>query len=146
MTSRQPAPRAALVAVTDEARSALNDKPEVRMTSFPFNVGREARFGPRTKFKLFIERRLGSGPPLNDLYLLDPPIDALQISREHFAIEYAAGHYVLVDRESTNGTIVAGTPIGGDRTERSADLRDGDLIVIGTADSRYVFRFRVDAH
>jgi hypothetical protein len=142
MAPQQTDPIATLVAVTDEARSALGNRADVRMSQFPFKVGRESR-RRLERLKTEVDRRLGGVPPLNDLYLIEPLSDSLHISREHLAILYLDGKYVLVDRESACGTLVAGIRVGGDRTEGRADLRDGDLIVIGAAASPYVFRFQV---
>ena len=144
MTPQPTAPSASLVAVTDEARATLGGKPAVLVAAFPFKVGREGRTKPFEKLKAEIERRLRRTPQLNDLYLVEPPSFRLHVSREHFAIDYVEGRHVVVDRESACGTIVGGTPIGGDQRARRADLRDGDLIVVGTAESPYVFRFQIE--
>ena len=144
MAQQQSDPSATLVAVTDEARFALGGRPAVRMTEFPFKVGRESR-QRFEKLRTEVDRRLGGVPPLNDLYLVEPSSDSLHISREHLAIGYLDGRFFLVDRGSACGTTAAGARVGGDRKEGRADLRDGDLIVIGSDDSPYVFRFHVDA-
>lgn len=134
---------ATLTAVTDEARYALGQT-DVHITAFPFKIGRESR---RRLEKLHVEvdRRLGGVPPLNDVYLLERPSESLHISREHLAICHADGKYFVVDRESACGLSVGGKRIGGDRSMGRADLHDGDLIVIGAADSPYIFRFKLDA-
>jgi hypothetical protein len=49
---------------------------------------------------------------------------------------------VLVDRQSTCGTIVEGRVIGGKHVGGAAPLHDGDVIIVGTSSSRYVFKFR----
>jgi len=139
----QTEPAGTLAAVTDEARYALGEA-HIRITTFPFKVGRESR---RRLEKLHVEvdRRLGGVPPLNDVYLLERPSETLHISREHLAICHADGKYFVVDRESACGLSVGGKRIGGDRSMGRADLHDGDLIVVGAADSLYIFRFTVDA-
>jgi len=143
MSSPQTVPSPILVAVTDEARSALGDKAEVHITEFPFNVGRESRTSRFDKLKSEVERRFGGALPLNHLYLVEPPSQPLHISREHFAIGQAAdGKYVLIDRESACGTTVGTTRVGNDQKARRANLQDGDLIVVGAANSPYVFRFQ----
>jgi hypothetical protein len=144
MASQQTVPSAILVAVTDQARSALGNKSEVRITEFPFNVGRESRMGRFEKLKAEIERRLGGVPPVNDLYLVEPLSHSLHISREHFAIGHVEGQYVLVDRESACGTSVGATRVGSDEKARRVNLQDGDLIVVGAASSPYVFRFQIE--
>ncbi len=88
-------PVAVLVAVTKEATLALGGQREARVTQFLFKVGRESRVAaPATPAR--VELRLGSVPPTNDLYLVEPT----QISREHFVIEYADDQFFLIDRGS----------------------------------------------
>jgi pSer/pThr/pTyr-binding forkhead associated (FHA) protein len=136
---------ATLVATTREARLALDGRREVRITRFPFRVGRENRLAASVD-RLLIERRLGSAPQLNDVYLVEPTVAGPpHVSREHFAIEYAVDQCVLVDRGSACGTIVAGRKVGGNRTGGRTDLRSGDEIVVGTEHSPYVFRFEIEA-
>lgn len=146
MVTQPPAGTAAsFVAVTEEARAALGDREEVRITQFPFMVGRESR-SPNvlTKVANEVERRMAAEPPLNDVYLIEPPSSVvLQISREHCAIQFIDGQYFLIDRGSACGTIVAGTQVGGNRTGGRTPLQPGDTIVIGTTESPYVFRFYV---
>ncbi len=146
MVTRSPAGAAAfLVAVTEEARAALGDQAEVRITQFPFELGRESRLPQAlTNAADVVERRMAAEPPLNAVYLIEPPSSALlQISRAHCAIEYVGGQYFLLDRGSACGTIVAGKPVGGNRAGGRTPLQPGDTIVIGTANSPYVFRLRV---
>jgi len=65
------------------------------------------------------------------------------VSRQHLQIQRNGTRYVLVDRESTCGTIVEGTVIGGQHRGGAVDLSDGDVIIVGTAKSPYVFKFRL---
>jgi hypothetical protein len=132
-----------LVATTEHARAALGGKPEVRIDALPFKVGRESRLSPLQKLRAEIERRLEGAPPLNDLYLLEPPSEAMHISREHFKIERQAGQHVVVDRGSAGGTLVAGKAIGAGSWWVYAEINTGDLIVVGSSQSPYVFRFLV---
>ena len=86
--------------------------------------------------------RLGRAPQVNVVYLMERSwADTLQISREHFAIEYAGSQFFLVDRGSAYGTIVAGTHVGGERTGGRTESRSGDKIIVGTGTSPYLFRF-----
>jgi pSer/pThr/pTyr-binding forkhead associated (FHA) protein len=134
-------PVVALVAMTDEARAALAGRSEVRMNAFPCTVGRESRSKPRAD-SVLPELRLGRAPQVNIVYLMERSwADTLQISREHFAIEYAGSQFFLVDRGSACGTIVAGTHVGGERTGGRTELRSGDEIIVGTGTSPYLFRF-----
>jgi len=56
----------------------------------------------------------------------DVPLDDVSASRRHAEIRRRAGKTVLVDLDSTNGTLVNG------RRVREAPLRAGDRITIGT--------------
>ena len=146
MPSSRAARSITLVALTDEARAALGGRNEIRVTAFPFKVGRESRQGRLEILRTEIDRRLRGAPHLNDLYLLEPPsAPRLHISRAHFVIDRGDEGYELSDRESTCGTGVAGIRVGGDMPATAAELKDGDLIVVGTTQSPYVFRFQVAA-
>ncbi len=135
-----------LVALTDKARAALGDRASVPISRFPFKVGRESRApGSLVQAAIAIERRLGIAPQLNDVYLLEPiSPDGFYISREHFQLEYADDTVFLFDRNSACGTLVAGKRVGGDRSGGRTELRDGDVIVLGTPESPYQFRFEVN--
>jgi hypothetical protein len=132
--------------MTPDAFRALGAKREVALTQFPCKIGRESRWASVEPRSIVTELRLGVAPQLNNLYLLEPPsADLLFVSREHFLIDYQRGSFVAVDRGSMCGTVVAGSAIGGDRRGGSAPLRDGDQIIVGTAESPYVFRFQITA-
>ena len=134
---------ATLVALTQEAERALGGDGQVRITRFPFKIGRESR--SRNSVSEWERERHVVGPTLNDVCLIEPPSAAslLHISREHFAIEYVDNKFFLVDCGSACGTIVAGKRIGGDRAGGRTELQHGDLVVVGTARSPYVFRFEL---
>lgn len=148
-----------LVPVTDEARASLGPDPFARATRYPFRIGRESRSASRLARVLTnIERRLETIPPLNDLYLLEPSSSAtVQISRKHCEIDLVESGFVLVDRGSVCGSVVvesrsaeppaslAMTQVGGRSSTTRFHLEDGDMIIIGTFDSPYVFEFRVEA-
>ena len=125
-----------LVALTPEAFAALGAR-EREITRFPYRVGRESRGAPRTAHGSVDERRDPGSRPVNDLYLRDR--EPLNVSREHFAIDRGDTGYILVDQASTCGTIVEGQSMGGG----SIPLHDGDVIIVGTSLSPYVFKFRV---
>jgi pSer/pThr/pTyr-binding forkhead associated (FHA) protein len=67
----------------------------------------------------------------------------MNVSRSHFQIDWADASYMLVDLESTCGTIVEGTLVGGDTRGGTIRLHDGDVIIVGTSTSPYAFKFRV---
>jgi pSer/pThr/pTyr-binding forkhead associated (FHA) protein len=153
-------PPAVLVAMTLEATAALDNKPYVYVTVLPFRIGREARSRSRlTNMMNNIERRLNTVPQLNELYLFEvsPPASAgFNISREHCAIDWVDGQFMLIDRGSACGSTIiesrakerpatiATTQIGPYGTARQAVIQDGDLIVLGPVESQYVFRFHVE--
>ena len=51
--------------------------------------------------------------------------------------------YAIDDRGSACGTIVADQPLGAEAPLSSAQVYHGDLVVVGSAHSPYVFRFEV---
>lgn len=62
-----------------------------------------------------------------DISLKDP-----QVSRQHAAIEYREGSYILKDLESTNGTRMNGTLI------KQANLRHEDKFSVGDTTLQFV--------
>jgi pSer/pThr/pTyr-binding forkhead associated (FHA) protein len=151
-------PPAVLVAMTPEATAALDNKPYVYVTVLPFRIGREARSRSRlTNMMNDIERRLNTGPQLNELYLFEASASGgFNISREHCAIDWVDGQFMLIDRDSACGSTIiesraherrstiATTQVGQYGPARRAVLQDGDLIVLGPVASPYVFRFQVE--
>lgn len=131
-----------LVALTGEARLALSGADEIKLTRFPFRVGRESRSPLGTGAKVQHERRQQSLPPNNDLYIWDPgPL--LNVSREHFQIERGDdGEFLVRDRGSTCGTLVGGVRLGAGEPE-SCVLLPGNTIVVGTSQSPFVFQFEL---
>jgi pSer/pThr/pTyr-binding forkhead associated (FHA) protein len=132
--------RALLVALTPESRHALGAR-EREVTQFPYRVGRESRGTRRTPQGVVSERRDPGSRPSNDLYLLEHD-EPLNVSREHFEIDSSDTGYVLVDRASTCGTIVEGQTVGGETRGGTLPIHDGDVIIVGTSRSPYVFKFR----
>lgn len=133
--------RVRLEALTQQAREAIGGA-VVEILGFPFRVGRECRGLRWTPEGFRTERRASSSRPNNDLYINDGG-EALNVSREHFLIEADAdgGRYLLVDRQSSCGTIVNGQRIGGGNLGGRTRLEDGDVIIVGTASSPYVLKF-----
>jgi pSer/pThr/pTyr-binding forkhead associated (FHA) protein len=120
----------ALVPLTEEAKHALGGNTILPIPHVPFRIGRE---GSRSRSE-------------NDLDLMESPSSkGLHISRDHIAIEQVDSVWFLIDRKSTSGTIVNGKVIGGHRKGGRSELRDGDVIVLGTVKSPYVYRFQLGA-
>ncbi len=113
----------------------------ISVNRFPYRIGRESRLGVVHGRLRILERRELSCPPTNDLYLCDPgPV--LYVSRQHFQIEQTDdGGYQLFDRGSTCGTIVGNQMVGGSAQGSRCTLLDGNVVVIGTSESPYVFKF-----
>lgn len=128
---------ALLKALTPEAKAALGGR-FYKIPHFPFKVGRESRLssGPQE----FTRLRRPDSVPNNDLYLIDHGT-ILSISREHFLIDIRDESYVLVDRGSSCGTIVEGEPVGEKRSGGTVRLNDGDVIIVGKSESKYIFKF-----
>ena len=133
--------RATLVALTPEGKAALGGV-EVGISTFPFRIGRDSRGRPRPAPRTVRDRRKPASQRSNELYL-EETTEPFQVSRQHLQIQHNGTRYVLVDRESTCGTIVEGTVIGGQHRGGAVDLSDGDVIIVGTAKSPYVFKFRL---
>ena len=130
-----------LIALTEDACRALG-MAEIRITRFPFSVGRERRTAA-TKVVISVERRMKVVPPLNDTCLVEPT-QRHHVSGEHFRIDFTQGKFVLTDRGSMCGTTVNGKTIGGQRRGGHTELHDQDEIAVGDAASQYVFEFRVE--
>jgi pSer/pThr/pTyr-binding forkhead associated (FHA) protein len=122
-----------LIALTEPSREALRGDMRV-IEGLPFKVGRECRLSPRNS-------DVGA-TPTNDLYICETG-EVLHVSREHFLIDYdPTGGFILVDRNSLNGTIVEGRCVGGDRSGGEARLQDHSVIVVGGPTSPFIFKFR----
>jgi hypothetical protein len=129
-----------LVALTPEAREAMRGE-QVKITHFPFRVGRESRLSLVGGALRVMERRKLDAPPNNDLYLVDNG-KPLNVSREHFQIEQSAdGGYELVDRGSACGTMVGNEVLGGHDAGGRCTLENGNVIVVGTSRSPYALKF-----
>lgn len=128
-----------LIPMTNEARATFQGE-EIKLHKFPFRIGRECRLNSEGQMKRREHSKL-IFPPNNDLYLIDQG-KFLSVSREHFQIDKKGdGTYELVDRGSTCGTIVNNKVVGGHDRGGSCLLQDGDVIVVGTPRSTFVFKF-----
>jgi pSer/pThr/pTyr-binding forkhead associated (FHA) protein len=129
-----------LEGLTPEAKSALGGD-MVEIKRFPFRVGRESRmFAPPAPVS--DSRRRPDSVPNNDLYLIELG-SLLNVSRVHFLIDREHSGYLLVDRGSACGTLVEGELVGGRKRGGSRPLRHNDVIIVGTSESRYVFKFLI---
>ena len=80
--------------------------------------------------------------PNNDTYLVNCT-DNLEISKEHFQIEKQNNNYFIKDRNSTLGTKLNEEEIGKEKNNTLFQLKDGDIIKIGSSNSSYKFQFLV---
>ena len=139
-------PKAVLKAATGEAKHSILKrffgKDIIPIYDYPFRIGREARI-EHLDDKIIIQERHGlSGhAPNNDVYLLDNG-NFLQISREHCTIiNNGDNEYILQDRGSSCGTLVNQVKVGDPDKENTSVLKDGDIITLGSENSKYEFKF-----
>ena len=131
-----------LVALTPEAESALQNH-QITLTRYPFRIGRESRLVLVDGEMKFLERRKTGIDPNNDLYIPDEG-ELLNVSREHLQIERTEdGQYFIYDRGSACGTIVDGNTVGGRDSTGSLPIRNGSILIVGTPNSPFRFRFEV---
>lgn len=115
---------------TLEAKDVLGNK-TLRIVKFPFLIGRISAVRPETD--VFHN---------NDLAIQEEK--PYMISRNHLAIKNERGSIWIEDRGSTFGTIVNGKEIGGNSDEHQIMLdKDENQLIIGTAQSRYIFLIRL---
>jgi hypothetical protein len=129
-----------LTPLTRKARQSVPGG-RVRVTRFPFRLGRDAQIGLRRKRLCCLERPGGNMLPDNDVFLAN--VGRVRfISREHFQIERNAnGTYALVDRGSACGTMVDGVTVGAGDEGGRHPLRNGSVIAVGGRSSPFIFRF-----
>lgn len=126
--------------LTPEAEASLGGS-RLLLNRWPFRVGRESRMVVSGGGFKLAERRRSNVAPTNELYLLDSG-QRLNVSRAHFQIERSEdGGYRLRDRGSALGTYVGDRLVGGGDRGGEALLRDGEVIVAGTTESPFVFKF-----
>lgn len=140
-------PNAVLIPLTDEAKNSIVDTKShnklISMFDFPFKIGRESRMAKNSK-GLFVKLRIikSNSKPNNDTYLVNCT-DNLEISKEHFQIEKQNNNYFIKDRNSTLGTKLNEKEIGKEKNNTLFQLKDGDIIKIGSSNSSYKFQFLV---
>jgi len=138
-------PKAVLKAVTQESKHSIIKREFAQdiipIYRYPFKIGREARVNYVDGEIILQERHKLSGQePNNDIYLLDNG-QYLQISREHCSIVKQDDTFKLVDRGSACGSMVNQFTVGGDDSNGSISLKDGDIITLGSKESHYQFKF-----
>jgi hypothetical protein len=137
--------KAVLKAMTPEAKNSIPrnmlEQDMVRISQFPFKVGREMRIKKIGAELMKVERVKSSDrEPTNDLYLTDTHLPR-HISKEHFRIEKNSSGYILIDCCSECGTTVGTTRIEDQDSTSETKLEDGDIIAVGTKKTPYLFKF-----
>ena len=128
-----------LKALTAEMDLAFHG-PHLQIDTFPFKIGRECRARRNhTPPPGVTERRTGRKPPNNDLYILETG-NRVFVSREHLLLERRDEGFFLVDLFSSCGTIVESVYIGGDHKGGETRLEHNDVVIVGTANSPYLFK------
>jgi len=136
MTEHHPV----LMALTPEAEASIGGE-QLVLEHFPYRIGRESRVEVVGGVVQVAERRRDNlAAPNNDLYLLDRG-RSLNVSRRHLQIERDGDDYRVVDHGSACGTLVGTRKIGGHDARGECPLKDGELLVIGSSESPFVFRF-----
>jgi pSer/pThr/pTyr-binding forkhead associated (FHA) protein len=138
-------PLAVLKAITSEAKRATTqkclDKDIIGIWQFPFRIGRESRFKKVNGiFVVFEREKKATEKPNNDFYLVDHE-EYMHISREHFQIEKKGDSYFIKDRKSTCGTMVNDKHLCWKNSSYKHELKDGDIITVGSENSPYKFQF-----
>ena len=130
-----------LLALTPEAEAAIGGE-KLALRHFPFRIGREFRVALVDGEMKVVERRRRDDLPIpnNDLYLMDHG-RPLNVSRQHLQIEEIDEGYRVVDCGSACGTLVGNNFIGGHDQGGESALQDGEVLVVGTSESAFVFRF-----
>ena len=137
-------PKAILKALTDGSRYAITKKSYeldvIPIYNYPFKIGREARV-EHVKGEAVVRERhkLDRSTPTNDAYLVDNG-KLLQISRRHCVIAMENNSYKLKDRGSTCGCMVNDIKIGAE-FNNNCELKDGDIITLGSHNSNYKYQF-----
>ena len=137
-------PKAILKALTDGSKYAITKKnfnlDAIPIYNYPFKIGREARVDHANGDVIVKERhKLDSSLPSNDTYLVDNS-KFLQISRRHCVIAIENENYILKDRGSACGCMVNDVKIG-DEFSDNCGLKDGDVITLGSDNSKYKYQF-----
>jgi len=128
-----------LKALTSEMDLAFRGN-SLKLIDFPFRIGRESRASrARTLPTGVVDRRSQGSMRTNDMYVTETG-SRLFVSRQHLMIEQRNHGFHLVDLFSSCGTIVEGNYIGGDHDGGECVLENNDVIIVGTANSPYVFK------
>ncbi len=139
-------PKAVLKAMTSEAKHSIVKRSFgqdiIPIYNYPFRIGRESRV-EHVDNEIIVQGRhtLSDYHPNNDAYLFDNG-EFLQISKEHCTIIHNdTDEYMLQDIGSSCGSLINQIQLGGDSKDDMYTLKDGDIITLGSKDSKYKFKF-----
>jgi len=139
-------PKAVLKAMTSEAKHSIVKRSFgqdiIPIYNYPFRIGRESRV-EHVDNEIIVQGRhtLSDYHPNNDAYLFDNG-ELLQISKEHCTIIHNdTDEYMLQDIGSSCGSLINQIQLGGDSKDDMYTLKDGDIITLGSKDSKYKFKF-----
>lgn len=137
-------PRAVLWPITEKAKNALPyEEKMISIKEIPFKIGRESRVAKTEKgsyVKLRIITNDADINPSNDAYIVDKG-DYLEVSKQHCEIEAREDKYFIIDKNSSNGTIVNDIKIGKNQESLETELKDGDIIQFGSEESEFKYKF-----
>ena len=138
-------PKAVLKAITSEAKHSIIKRSFgqdiIPIYHYPFKIGRETRIA-HIDNEIIVRKRHGltNYQPNNDAYLYDDG-ELLQISKEHCSIvNNDTNEYILQDMESSCGSLINDVELGGDN-DNTYVLNDGDIITLGSKESKYKYKF-----
>lgn len=115
---------------TPHAKKALGNKDKV-ISKFPYKIGR--------KTDGFVSDIFSN----NDLYLEDTM--PYNVSRNHCALQFFKGKFMVIDRGSTLGTLVNDRRIGGSLAIHELDLprKKESILALGGQRSQFIFKVHV---
>ena len=129
-----PCPRGQLVLTgLSEVAEKMLRKRSLEISQFPFRIGRR------------VDDPAADTLNLNDLYV--PDSQPFQVSRNHCAIDMAPDDsFYIMDRGSTQGTIVNGKPIGRQAGILEVSLtKQTNSLVLGLPSSQYRFNLTINS-
>lgn len=137
-------PRAVLWPLTEKAKMSLPyEERMISIKSMPFKIGRESRVA-KTEKGSYIKKRINykevDTTPSNDAYIVDKG-ELLQVSKQHCEIIAKEDKYFIIDKTSTNGTLINDVKIGKDAEQFETELKDGDIIQFGSEGSEFKYQF-----
>ena len=131
----------ALIPFEQDTKECMDDE-KIVLDHFPFKIGRERHRSMSHGQPIARKLKVMLCRPENDVYISDYG-SSRQISRKHFQIEQSDdGHFEIVDRGSSCGTIVGTQVIGRHHKGGRCRLENGDQIIVGSSFSPHVFIFQ----